>query len=87
MEAKMAWTNSDIEKDNISKQLKDIQQKLRDAQSSYTMMEVELYKINEKFGQTLNMNNELEMEIHRMQAEKESTPKKKSKFSFFRKKD
>ena len=51
------------------------------------MMEVELYKINEKFGQTLNLNNDLELEIHRLQTEKEASPKKKSKFSFFRKKD
>ena len=42
-------------------------------------MEVEMYKINERFGQTLNMNNELEMEINTLRKQVDEGKGKKKK--------
>ena len=58
----MGWANADLEKENIVHKYRDAQEQLREYSAQYTLMEVEMYKINERFGQTLNMNNELEME-------------------------
>lgn len=62
VDAKMGWANADLEKENIVHKYRDAQEQLREYSAQYTLMEVEMYKINERFGQTLNMNNELEME-------------------------
>jgi hypothetical protein len=53
-------------------------------------MEVELYKINERFGQTLNLNNDLEMQLQLLKGKGEGqvTGKKEGKLAkLFRKKD
>ena len=69
VDAKMGWANADLEKENIVQKYRDAQEQLRDYSAQYTIMEVEMYKINERFGQTLNMNNELEMENNSLKIE------------------
>lgn len=87
-EARMGWANSELEKENTLQKYRDAQEKLREYSSQYTMMEVELYKINERFGQTLNLNNELEMQLQLLKSKSEnsSSVKKESKLAkLFRK--
>lgn len=88
VEAKMGWANSDLEKENTVQKYREAQEKLREYSSQYTMMEVELYKINERFGQTLNLNNDLEMQLQLLKAKNEnpSSVKKEGKLAkLFRK--
>ena len=82
VDAKMGWANADLEKENIVQKYRDAQEQLRDYSAQYTVMEVEMYKINERFGQTLNLNNELESEVNslRTQLADEKGSKKKSFF-------
>mmetsp|Transcript_17661 Transcript_17661/g.17630 ORF Transcript_17661/g.17630 Transcript_17661/m.17630 type:complete len:768 (+) Transcript_17661:181-2484(+) len=79
VDAKMGWANSDLEKESLIQKYRDAQEQLRDYSSQFTMMEVELYKINERFGQTLNNNNELEMEIQALRQQMEEGDKSKKK--------
>ena len=90
VEAKMGWANSDLEKENTLQKYREAQEKLREYSSQYTMMEVELYKINERFGQTLNLNNDLEMQLQLLKgkAEGQAAGKNEGKLAkLFRKKD
>lgn len=82
VDAKMGWANADLEKENVMQRYRDAQEQLREYSSQYTVMEVEMYKINERFGQTLNQNNELEMEVNnlRIQVEELKNTKKKKLF-------
>ena len=66
VDSKMGWANSDLEKENLKSKYKDAQEQIREYSVQYTQMEVELYKINERFGQTLNYTNELELEIQNL---------------------
>ena len=86
----MGWANSDLEKENTLQKYREAQEKLREYSSQYTMMEVELYKINERFGQTLNLNNDLEIQLQLLKgkAEGQAAGKKEGKLAkLFRKKD
>lgn len=76
IDSKLGWTNSDIEREATAQKYKEAQERLRNYSSDYTTMEVELYKLNERFGQTLNNNNELEMEMQRLRSELAETGKK-----------
>jgi epidermal growth factor receptor substrate 15 len=69
VDAKMGWANADLEKENIVQKYRDAQEQLRDYSAQYTVMEVEMYKINERFGQTLNLNNELELEVNNLRSQ------------------
>ena len=62
VEAKLAVSGAEMERDALSQKLKEAQDKLRDQSRQYTLLEVEFYKVNEHFGQTLNLQNELEAE-------------------------
>ena len=79
VDSKMGWANADLEKENITQKYRDAQEQLRDYSAQYTIMEVEMYKINERFGQTLNMNNELEMEINTLRKQVDEGKGKKKK--------
>jgi chromosome segregation ATPase len=79
METKMVKANSQLENDTLQQKYREAQERLREFSSQYTMMEVELYKVNERFGQMINMNNELELEVVRLRKEQEA-PKKKKRF-------
>ena len=79
VDAKMGWANADIEKENLTAKYRDAQLQLRDYSSEYTMMEVELYKINERLGQTLNFNIELENEIQQLKNELNAAFSKKKR--------
>lgn len=81
VDAKMGWANADLEKENIVQKYRDAQEQLRDYSAQYTVMEVEMYKINERFGQTLNLNNELETEVNELRNKLEEQTKKKGFFS------
>lgn len=81
VDAKMGWANADLEKENIVQKYRDAQEQLRDYSAQYTVMEVEMYKINERFGQTLNLNNELEIEVNDLRNKLEEQNKKKGFFS------
>lgn len=80
VDAKMGWANADLEKENIVQKYRDAQEQLRDYSAQYTVMEVEMYKINERFGQTLNLNNELEMEVNSLRSQLEEEKGKKKGF-------
>ena len=86
VDAKMGWANADLEKENIVQKYRDAQEQLRDYSAQYTVMEVEMYKINERFGQTLNLNNELETEVNNLRA-KLAEDKGTKKKSFFGRKN
>lgn len=60
--SKMGWAQAEIEKENLLTKYREAQEQLRIYSADYTTMEVELYKLNERFGQTINTHNELEME-------------------------
>ena len=62
-EIKLSLAKKELEKENIQTKYREAQDQLREYSAQYTMLEVELYKINEKFGQVLNTNNELENEL------------------------
>ena len=79
IDCKMGWANSDIEKESYATKYREAQEKLRDYSSDYTVMEVELYKLNERFGQTLNNNNELEMENQMLLKENQELKSKKKR--------
>lgn len=79
VDAKMGWANADLEKESLIQKYRDAQEQLRDYSSQFVMMEVELYKINERFGQTLNNNNELEMELQSMRQQIEDGDKSNKK--------
>lgn len=81
VDSKMGWANADLEKENIVQKYRDAQEQLRDYSAQYTIMEVEMYKINERFGQTLNANNELEMELNSLRIELNEAKGKKKKRS------
>jgi chromosome segregation ATPase len=77
VDAKLGWANSDIEKENLVHRYKEAQEKLKEYASEFTMMEVEFYKINERFGQCINYNNELEMQIQVLRQDIENLKNKK----------
>ena len=79
VDSKMGWANADLEKENIVQKYRDAQEQLREYSAQYTIMEVEMYKINERFGQTLNMNNELEMENNTLKLQLGDTKGNKKK--------
>ena len=60
--AKLAVASTEMERDQLSQKWKEAQEKQREHSRQYTVLEVEFYKINERFGQTLNLQNELEAE-------------------------
>ena len=62
MNLKVGQANFDLEKENIIKQYRDAQEMLKQCSENYNLIEIEFYRINEKFGQTLNSNNQLENE-------------------------
>lgn len=62
-EGKLLLAKKDLEKENLQGKYREAQEQLREYSSQYTVLEVELYKINERFGQALNSNNELENQI------------------------
>jgi chromosome segregation ATPase len=64
--SKMIIAKKEIEKENLQNKFRDAQEQMRDYCSQYTLLEVELYKINERFGKALNVNNQLENEIQEM---------------------
>lgn len=63
MESKLLMSKKDLEKENLQIKYREAQEQLREYSAQYTILEVELYKINERFGQSLNRNIELENEI------------------------
>ena len=69
MDAKVSVANLDLQKDNIFVKYREIQETLKESSKNYTTMEVEFYKINERFGQTLNQNNLLENEIQNLKGQ------------------
>eukprot|EP00358_Blepharisma_japonicum_P007159 CAMPEP_0202942900 /NCGR_PEP_ID=MMETSP1395-20130829/3139_1 /ASSEMBLY_ACC=CAM_ASM_000871 /TAXON_ID=5961 /ORGANISM="Blepharisma japonicum, Strain Stock R1072" /LENGTH=764 /DNA_ID=CAMNT_0049639667 /DNA_START=109 /DNA_END=2400 /DNA_ORIENTATION=- len=75
VDSKLSWANVDLERETLIQKYKDAQEQLRDYSSQCTVMEVELYKINERFGQTLNNYNELEMENHNLRQKLEEYEK------------
>ena len=62
-EFKLVIAKKDLEKDILHNKYKDAQNQLRDFSNEFTQLEVELFKVNERFGQALNSNNELENEL------------------------
>mmetsp|Transcript_27185 Transcript_27185/g.48813 ORF Transcript_27185/g.48813 Transcript_27185/m.48813 type:complete len:822 (-) Transcript_27185:1648-4113(-) len=79
LETKMIRANSELENDTLQQKYREAQERMREFSSQYTTMEVELYKVNERFGQMINMNNELELEVVRLRKELEAPPKKKKR--------
>lgn len=80
--SKMGWAQAEIEKENLLTKYREAQEQLRIYSADYTTMEVELYKLNERFGQTINTHNDLEMENQLLKADLEqykSGGKKKKK--------
>lgn len=63
LDAKMNFSNANFEKEALVQKYREAQEQLRDYSAQFTAMEVELYKVNERFGQTLNTNNDLELKI------------------------
>lgn len=63
MESKLQTSKNELEKENLQAKYREAQEQLRVYSAQYTILEVELYKINERFGQSLNKNIELENEI------------------------
>ncbi|OMJ83516.1 hypothetical protein SteCoe_15548 [Stentor coeruleus] len=63
MESKLLMSKKNLEKENMQIKYREAQEQLREYSAQYTILEVELYKINERFGQSLNRNIELENEI------------------------
>jgi hypothetical protein len=54
---------------------RDAVEQLREMTSQYTKMEVEMYRINDKLGEALNYNNEIEFAYNevRQQLEAQAT--------------
>mmetsp|Transcript_29129 Transcript_29129/g.28845 ORF Transcript_29129/g.28845 Transcript_29129/m.28845 type:complete len:756 (-) Transcript_29129:53-2320(-) len=77
LDMKLSWANADIEKETILQKYRDAQEQLREYSAQFTAMEVELYKVNERFGLTLNQNNELELELHKLKQKLNGKEKKK----------
>lgn len=69
VEAKMSLANAEMEKEVLAQKYKEAQEKLRQYSQQYTELEVEFYKVNERFGMTINAQNELEMEIQTLRAQ------------------
>ena len=46
LDSKMGWANSDLEKESLVIKYREAQEELRGYSSEYTMMEVELHKLN-----------------------------------------
>lgn len=65
-ESKLIISKKELEKENIQNKYREAQDQMREYSSQFTMLEVELYKINERFGQALNMNNQLENELQEL---------------------
>lgn len=59
----MSLASVEMERDVLIQKYKEAQERLRQYSQQYTELEVEFYKINERFGQTINAQNELELEI------------------------
>ena len=76
-DAKIGWANTDLELESAQQKIREAQDKLKTLAQDYTMIEVEFYRVNEKLGQTLNTNNDLEGEIQRMRVEGEAGKKKR----------
>ena len=64
--SKLVIAKKEIEKENLQNKFRDAQEQMREYCSQYTLLEVELYKINERFGKALNLNNHLENELQEM---------------------
>lgn len=64
--SKLVIAKKEIEKENLQNKFRDAQEQMREYCSQYTLLEVELYKINERFGKELNLNNQLENELQEM---------------------
>ena len=69
MDIKVSMANLDLQKENIFVKYRETQDILREYSNDYTMMEVELYKINERFCQSVNQNNDLENEIQNLKSQ------------------
>ena len=62
-ECKLMLAKKELEKENLQVKYRETQDQIKEYSSQYGVLEAELYKINEKFGQALNNNNELENQL------------------------
>lgn len=79
MDSKVNLANLELQKENIFGKYREMQDLIKEYSTSYTTMEVEFYKINERFGQTLNKNNELENEVQNLKFQNSELLKRRRK--------
>ena len=66
VDTKMTLASVEMEREALIQKYKEAQERLRQYSQQYTELEVEFYKVNERFGQTINAQNDLELEIVRL---------------------